>query len=96
MTICTVEVLLGDDAESLGRVVRIASLQPFILESLHFWRSPGSRRRLVLEVQVRRGGAELLSNRLNRLVAVERVRVLDRQDPPPISAHPSPTPYHGC
>jgi acetolactate synthase regulatory subunit len=83
--VTTVEVLVGDDAEVLSRIVRVVCTRPFALAMLHYWQVPGTRSWRVLMDVVVDGRSELLSKRLNRIASVERVRLLDRSDAPPIS-----------
>ena len=76
----TVEVLVGNDAEVLSRIVRVVSTQPFTLAMLHYWQLPGSDNCRVLMDVVVDGRSELLSKRLNRLTSVQRVRLLDQYE----------------
>jgi acetolactate synthase small subunit len=76
--ICSAELLVLDDPDVLGRVVRVLSTRPFGLESLRYGR-PGrdGRRQVVLSARLAEGApADLLAKRLNRIVSVVRVRVL--------------------
>ena len=83
MMLTTVEVMVADDPEVLGRVVRVVSTRPFSLVTLHFWPAPGGdARRILMDVAVE-GSTELLSKRLNRVVNVRRVRLLDHHESPP-------------
>ena len=80
----TVEVLVGDDPAVLGRLVRVVSTQPFALTMLHFWHTPGSESRRILMDVESDGRGELLGKRLNRIVSVQRVRLLaQHEDPTP-------------
>jgi acetolactate synthase regulatory subunit len=80
-----VEVIVGDDPAVLSRIVRVVSTPPFSLARLHYGDSSDTKNRLVLMYVVAHGRAELLSKRLNRIVSVQRVRLLDQQtsSPPP-------------
>lgn len=84
--LATVELVVGDDPEVLSRVVRVSSTRPFALEHLHYWRTPGRENRVLIDVVVN-GRSELLGKRLNRVVSVQRVRVLDERDTPPPRKH---------
>jgi acetolactate synthase regulatory subunit len=80
MMLMTVEVIVEDDPDVLGRIVRVVSTRPFALAMLHYWPAAGTAtRRVLMDVAVS-GSAELLTKRLNRLVAVQRVRLLDHHD----------------
>lgn len=82
MMVTTVELVVGDDAEVLNRIVRVVCTRPFALTMLHYWQVPGSAdRRVLMDVEVD-GRGELLSKRLNRITAVVRVRLLDQYEAP--------------
>ncbi|SMQ71172.1 hypothetical protein SAMN06295909_2472 [Plantibacter sp. VKM Ac-1784] len=81
--VTTVEVVVSDDPTALSRIVRLVSTQPFSLTRLQFRNTPSIENGLVLMDVVAHGRAELLSKRLNRIVSVQRVRILDRQPSSP-------------
>lgn len=76
--ICSAELIVVDDPEVLGRVVRVLSTRPFRLQTLRYSRANrDGRRQLVLSAElVDDAPVELFAKRLNRVVSVVRVRVL--------------------
>ncbi|SMQ57678.1 hypothetical protein SAMN06295943_0014 [Agreia sp. VKM Ac-1783] len=75
--VTTVEIIVSDDSTALGLIVRVVSTPPFSLERLRFSKVTATKSRQVLMDVVANGRCDLLSKRLNRIVPVLRVRLLD-------------------